>query len=136
MVTLAGTEYANHDGTSRQEVVAQCALLEMLRLQPEPNNKFDPNAVGVFRSNGQQLGYLPRRVAAETVARMKKGFRHAAVVVGVRPSSTFIMRDDTTTNPCEVVIALFVLASGVSAEEWRAYYQTWATGDWRSEVPS
>jgi hypothetical protein len=31
-------------------------------LVPEPNNKFDPNAVGVWSSSGQ-LGYLPREEA-------------------------------------------------------------------------
>jgi hypothetical protein len=35
-------------------------------LKPEPENKFDPNAVAICRSdNGEQLGYLEARLASE-----------------------------------------------------------------------
>jgi hypothetical protein len=128
-VTLAGTEYANSDGTSRQEIAAQCAPLEVLRVRHEPDNRFDPNAVGVFRKNRQQLGYLPRRLAAETVTRMNQGFRHVAVIDAVKTSNKFVIDigRGTTANPCDVVIALFIVEPSVQTEEWEKYYRSWAT---------
>ena len=40
-----------------------------LHLQPEPTNPYDPNAIRVFAEDKTtQIGYLPKEVAAETIA--------------------------------------------------------------------
>jgi hypothetical protein len=39
--------------------------MEVLRLESEPNNPIDPNAIAVKRVDGSQLGYLENRVASE-----------------------------------------------------------------------
>ena len=39
--------------------------MEVLRLELEPNNPVDPNAIAVKRVDGSQLGYLESRVASD-----------------------------------------------------------------------
>lgn len=63
--SIAGVSHRNADGSSREEVAAECEPGEFLTLLAEPDNPVDPNAVRVFRDNGKQLGYLKRHVAAE-----------------------------------------------------------------------
>jgi HIRAN domain len=62
---IAGVTHDNADGTSRQAIISRCNVGERLVLQPEPDNSFDPNAVKVLRTNGEQLGFLGARLAAE-----------------------------------------------------------------------
>lgn len=56
---IAGVSHKNADGSSRQAIIRQCSVGESLELRREPDNPHDPFAVAVFRSTGQQLGYLP-----------------------------------------------------------------------------
>jgi hypothetical protein len=56
---LAGVTYANADGTSRQAILKTLKAGEPLTLKREPGNEHDRHAVAVFRSNGQQVGYMP-----------------------------------------------------------------------------
>ena len=56
---LAGVTYANADGTSRQAILRTLHVGETLTLKREPGNEHDRHAVAVFRSNGQQVGYVP-----------------------------------------------------------------------------
>lgn len=64
----------------RQELIAQLTGREPCRLEPEPENKFDPNAIAVKVSrqiNAEQesgpgsdrviwhIGYLPKEIAAQ-----------------------------------------------------------------------
>jgi hypothetical protein len=86
--TVAGVRYKNDDGSSRQEAINQCQPREMLRLVPEPDNPVDPNAVKVCRENGQQLGYVPRQLAARMREHFLKGERWDAILselTGVEP---------------------------------------------------
>ncbi len=55
---VAGIMY---DG--RQTVVPSLALREKVRLQREPTNPFDPNAIKVERQNGEHFGYVPKELA-------------------------------------------------------------------------
>jgi hypothetical protein len=48
----------------RQEVVARLQKGDRIWLEQEPNNPFDPKAIKVCRSNGEQIGYLSRQLAA------------------------------------------------------------------------
>ena len=49
----------------------------------EEDNPVDANAVAVCRRNGGQLGYLPAKLAADIVARLRQGFRFAAYLTEV-----------------------------------------------------
>lgn len=48
----------------RQEVVARLQMGDRVWLEMEPTNPFDHNAIKVCRSNGEQIGYLSRQLAA------------------------------------------------------------------------
>jgi HIRAN domain-containing protein len=62
---VAGTTFPNPDGSSRPAVIEACKTIDSLMLRAEPDNPFDPNAIAVCRKNGDQLGYLDRRLAGE-----------------------------------------------------------------------
>lgn len=60
---IAGASFPNRDGSRRPPIIEKCDPMEQLRLEPEPDNPADPQAIAVKRVNGSQLGYLERRVA-------------------------------------------------------------------------
>lgn len=62
---IAGASSPNADGSSRPSIIKKCEPMEVLRLELEPNNPGDPNAIAVKRVDGSQLGYLEIRVASE-----------------------------------------------------------------------
>lgn len=74
---VVGESFDNDDGSSRQKIIRACKPMEQLALVREPNNPHDANAIAVKRQNGQQLGYLPRELAKETISTESHGYRHA-----------------------------------------------------------
>lgn len=52
-----------------------------LTLRREPGNPHDPNAIAVDTAGGEQLGWVPRELAAELAARLDAGEAHAAVAL-------------------------------------------------------
>jgi hypothetical protein len=62
---IARASFPNADGSSRPSIIKKCEPMEVLRLESEPNNPIDPNAIAVKRVDGSQLGYLENRVASE-----------------------------------------------------------------------
>lgn len=66
---VVGVSHRNRDRRSRQKIIREsCSVGDRLTLIPEPENKFDENAIGVWTRDGQQVGYLSSeiaRVAAE-----------------------------------------------------------------------
>ncbi len=126
-VILVGTEYPNSDGSCRRTIAGQCTPLEQLILEHEPRNKYDSNAIAILRSNRQQLGYLSRKVAAETQSRIKQGFKHAAVIKEVKASNKMKIDISRAMTPdaIEIVIVLFIVKTDVSALEWQNYYSKW-----------
>ena len=71
---VAGATYANPDGSSRQSILRDIAAQDSiaLELEPEPDNKHDPNAVKVI-ANGQQIGYVPGYIAKSLAPRLERG---------------------------------------------------------------
>jgi hypothetical protein len=78
-VTIAGTRHKNPDGTSRIAAIKRCEMLDVLDLMPEPENKFDKNAIGVFSPEWEQLGYLDARVAGEVSRGIARGEEYIAL---------------------------------------------------------
>jgi hypothetical protein len=77
-VSLAGVSHRNLDRTSRTAAIAKCERGEELWLEHESKNKYDPNAMAVHSlSVDRQLGYLPARLAGETVRASQRGYSHA-----------------------------------------------------------
>lgn len=79
-VKLVGVSHANSDGSSRREVIRNLAEREELRLVPEPNNEFDPNAILVCTQDGTGAGYLDRRLAGEVTRSRRRGVHWRAYV--------------------------------------------------------
>lgn len=52
-----GIYHKNDDGASRQAIIGHCHKGEELLLVPEPTNRYDPGAVKICRTNGEQIGY-------------------------------------------------------------------------------
>jgi hypothetical protein len=63
--TLAGASHRNPDRTSRKRIIDECDAGDRLWLEPDPENKFDTNAVKVTNLYDEQLGFLQARTAAE-----------------------------------------------------------------------
>ena len=49
----------------RQEVVAKLQMGDRIWLEMEPDNPCDHNAIKVCRSNGEQVGYINRKLAED-----------------------------------------------------------------------
>src|SRR5579872_67657 len=71
---IHGTSFKNTDGTDRQELIKKhCRNGMRLILRPEPNNQYDPHAIGLwikvrhlfFFSKEYQLGYISQDLSYE-----------------------------------------------------------------------
>ncbi len=76
---LHGVTHANGDGSHRQDLIEELAdaleergPLELAALR-EADSAFDRNAIGVFDTEGRQLGYLSRQVAKSLAPLMDVG---------------------------------------------------------------
>ncbi|HDZ13874.1 MAG TPA: hypothetical protein ENH60_03110, partial [Pricia sp.] len=59
---VAGSNFQNEDGLHRFHHIRNIEEFDTIVLKREPENEFDPNAIPVFDSKGEnQLGYLPRK---------------------------------------------------------------------------
>ena len=61
LLGVAGVDYANLDGSSRQKIIKRCRRGEPMVLVCEPFNIYDRLAVAVRRrTTAERIGYLPR----------------------------------------------------------------------------
>lgn len=80
---VVGVTYQNEDGTSRKDIIAGLSSGDKLRLEREPDNKFDPNAVKVCALCGdtwKQIGYLPKDVAGEVSSALEAGQQYSVIL--------------------------------------------------------
>ena len=61
---VVGVSKKNTDGSSRQDIIKD-SIVEgsEIRLEPEPDNPHDPDAIKVMTMSSLQIGYLSREVA-------------------------------------------------------------------------
>ena len=59
LVGVRGESFDNPDGTSRQDIIKTVRVGDAVELIADPSNQQDRWAVGVFTTEGQQLGFLP-----------------------------------------------------------------------------
>jgi len=63
---VVGVSHQNADGSSRQKIIAEEVNEDdILSLEAEPTNAYDPNAVKVLTNTGHQIGYLNKEVAEQ-----------------------------------------------------------------------
>lgn len=77
---VAGVTKKNLDGTSRQEIIADCREGEALLLVREPNNPKDPNAIKLCRLLGDQIGYISSEIATRMADEMDRGKKFSAKI--------------------------------------------------------
>ena len=69
---VAGVSHRNKDRKNRQQIIRNsCREGQRVRLIPEPDNRHDENAIGVWTEYGEQIGYLNSTVAR--IAQMLEG---------------------------------------------------------------
>ena len=111
---VVGVTFKNDDGGDRQALITQCKVLDPLELKHEPNNPFDPNAVGAFWK-GLQLGHLKRELAPEIVYYLRNGWRLSALVASIQGRGSRARRKDG------VNIAVLIGEPGITDAEITAY---------------
>ena len=88
---LAGVTYSNEGANteSRQRIIhelSQRGLLDPgqeLELRPDPQNRFDHQAVAVYGPDGRQIGFLPKEVAHRIFYKLQSTGGYKAVVTTV-----------------------------------------------------
>jgi hypothetical protein len=72
-------------GTDRHhaEAIASDAVApgKPLELRRDPGNEHDPNAIAVHSGDGDQVGWVPRELAAELAPRLDGGEPWSAIVL-------------------------------------------------------
>ena len=61
-ISVMGTKFENSAGESRQELLKELKLDDIIELRREPTNAHDENAVGIY-FRGKNVGYAPRALA-------------------------------------------------------------------------
>ena len=77
---VAGAARFHDESLQSRAAAPGCALA----LRRDAANEHDPNAVAVLTSDGAQLGFVPREVAAPLAAELDAGATWAAVVLRER----------------------------------------------------
>jgi hypothetical protein len=67
-----------------------------LELRRDPDNPHDPNAIAVHAGDGEQVGWVPREIAAELAAELDAGAPWSAVVLREHRRSPRDPRDGLT----------------------------------------
>lgn len=65
---VLNTKVAGVTYEGRQALIAQITTIDPCRLEPEPTNPYDPNAIAVKVAHGGEvwhIGYVPREIAAQ-----------------------------------------------------------------------
>lgn len=77
---VAGTTFKRKDGTHGQDFIRDCHVGEVLDILPEPDNRVDPNAIRIYRRNGDQLGYFSADIAAAMMPCLLRGWTYRVSV--------------------------------------------------------
>lgn len=107
-MSVAGVNYNNPDGTSRQSEIAHCKVGEILMLRRELANPHDSHATAVYRLRGRQIGYLPRDCSVVLASYLDEGLPIAAVI------RRFVASDTDHRNTYVDIVVLY--ASNTASE--------------------
>ena len=107
LLGVAGEDYKNADGTSRQRIIKGCRVGEQMVLVCEPLSPYDYFAVAVRRrTTAERIGYLPR---GHGLTRLVEQHRVAASIAEVNGGTW-------STPSREVVLQITVFAAAPKAE--------------------
>ena len=117
IVDIAGITFDNSDGRPRQDVLAECTEGEMLQLIAEPDNLHDPDAVQVCRVTGDQLGFVPARIAPEIYELADQGYAPNVILMHVTKTEY-----DNKAKYAEIILFFFLVGS-ISRKHCNKYIQ-------------
>jgi hypothetical protein len=80
---VVGAAHKNPDGSDRAIEIEACTPGEQVLLRPEPENKFDKDAIAVWTVRGVQIGYIAAERAPRLALFMSE---YEPVAVFQRPS--------------------------------------------------
>lgn len=63
---VVGVTFKNDNGSDRQTIIKQCREGQDVIFRPTPSKKY-PEAVGVFTTDGKQLGFLSAELASDLI---------------------------------------------------------------------
>lgn len=92
--TIVGTKFR---GGNAMEVLKGLRKGARLRLQREPRNEFDPNAIAVL-ADGQHLGYVPKTDNVKLIAAFK-GERPSDLIVELTAEAIIDRRNNVVFRP-------------------------------------
>lgn len=78
-IPIMGADHPNKRGPGRRFGIALCAAGDPIRLDPEPKNPVDPQAVAIYEQSGIQLGYVPAEKAQWFTTMMSRGVELTAI---------------------------------------------------------
>lgn len=71
VVRISGVTYEG-----RQEIIAKMHKTDEIKMRRDKFNKYDENAIGVYNSNNQNVGWIPRDVATILAPNIDKGKKY------------------------------------------------------------
>ena len=88
-IKVVGESFDNPDGTSRQKIIEQCKIGNPVSLVREPNNRYDPNAVGVHVTGRGQIGYVSSENAEWMADVLDKGVEVSGLIKYINQTRGF-----------------------------------------------
>jgi ribosomal protein L40E len=89
-IEVMGVKYPNADGSDRREIIRDCDEGEELILKHMPVPQ-DKNAVAIFNSQDEQLGWAPAWNAKELAPILKRGEHVSAIIEELKGSKCTIL---------------------------------------------
>ena len=80
---LVGEGQVNANGKNRQLELKRCQPGESVELFREPNNPYDPFAVGVISPRGVQIGYMRSEHARDIAPALDEGRQCEAIITAL-----------------------------------------------------
>jgi len=108
---IAGVQFRPKDEI--RKAMKEIKVGELLMLEPEPSNKYDPNAVKIIflqDITGYFIGYVPKKFSAEVAGLLEAGIELECVVKSIDPSAK-------PWEMCKVVVRDIVEDEEVEDEE-------------------
>lgn len=114
---IVGESRDNSDGSSRQLEIERCKPGELVLIHPEPDNRYDRNALKVISKRRVQIGYIGRDDNEWIGEHLRKDATIQAIILRVNGG--------TATKPSLGV----VLALGVNIESMEEYRELFDIDD-------
>jgi hypothetical protein len=102
MSHLAALNGVNFRPAETKEIVRALEIDDELRLERDPENSYDANAIKVLNDDGEFLGFVEKDVAAEIADRLDNGDECTCVVVGflsdIKPQLEITFAEDESAE--------------------------------------